>query len=124
MSDHQQQQLLQEEKKGGFITLPFIIANEAFEKVSSYGLLPNMILYLMQDYGMELAKGTHVLFIWSAATNFMPIVGAFIADSYLGRFLSIALGSMKIFFRFSEVHEFQKSNDENGLKLMVLLDFY
>ncbi|KAL9673480.1 hypothetical protein QQ045_029738 [Rhodiola kirilowii] len=26
--------------------------------------------------------------------------------------------------KFSEVHEFQKSNDENGLKLMVLLDFY
>ncbi|CAM8993538.1 unnamed protein product [Rhodiola kirilowii] len=95
MSDHHhQQQLLQEEKKGGFITLPFIIANEAFEKVSSYGLLPNMILYLMLDYGMELAKGTHVLFIWSAATNFMPIVGAFIADSYLGRFLSIGLGSI------------------------------
>lgn len=69
-------------------------ANEAFEKVSSFGLQANMILYLMQDYGMELVKGNHVLYIWSAATNFMPLIGAFIADSYLGRFLCIGLGSI------------------------------
>uniref|UniRef100_A0A7N0VGE0 Uncharacterized protein n=2 Tax=Kalanchoe fedtschenkoi TaxID=63787 RepID=A0A7N0VGE0_KALFE len=95
MSDHEQQlQVRQGRKKGGLITMPFIIANEAFEKVSSYGLLPNMILYLMQEYGMGLAGGTHVLFLWSAATNFMPVVGAFIADSYLGRFLAISLGSI------------------------------
>uniref|UniRef100_A0A7N0RHA6 Uncharacterized protein n=1 Tax=Kalanchoe fedtschenkoi TaxID=63787 RepID=A0A7N0RHA6_KALFE len=81
-------------KKGGLITMPFIIANEAFEEVSSYGLLPNMILYLMQEYGMELVQGTYVVFLWTAATNFTPLVGAFVADSYLGRFLCICLGSI------------------------------
>lgn len=90
----QQQQHLPRKQKGGLITMPFIIANEAFEKVASYGLLPNMILYLMKDYKMGVAKGTNILFFWSAATNFMPIVGAFLADSYLGRFLTIALGSI------------------------------
>jgi solute carrier family 15 (peptide/histidine transporter), member 3/4 len=70
-----------------------ITANEAFEKVASYGLLPNMIFYLMKGYGMSITKGTNLLFLWSAATNFTPTVGAFLADSYLGRFLTIALGS-------------------------------
>ncbi|KAL3528728.1 hypothetical protein ACH5RR_008050 [Cinchona calisaya] len=79
-------------KKGGLITMPFIIANEAFEKVASYGLLPNMIFYLMRGYNISFAKGNNILFLWSAATNFMPIVGAFLADSYLGRFLTICLG--------------------------------
>ncbi|KAL3528727.1 hypothetical protein ACH5RR_008049 [Cinchona calisaya] len=79
-------------KKGGLITMPFIIANEGFEKVASYGLLPNMILYLMNIYHMGLAKGNYILFLWSAATNFTPIVGAFLADSYLGRYLTISLG--------------------------------
>lgn len=83
-----------EPTKGGLITMPFIIANEAFEKVASYGLLPNMILYLMRDYHFGVAKGTNFIFFWSAATNFMPLPGAFIADSYLGRFLTIALGSI------------------------------
>ncbi|GMH03690.1 hypothetical protein Nepgr_005529 [Nepenthes gracilis] len=81
-------------KKGGLMTMPFIIGNESFEKVASYGLLPNMILYLMKDYKMSVAKGTNLLFFWSAATNFTPLVGAFLADSFLGRFLTIALGSL------------------------------
>ncbi|KAG6788962.1 hypothetical protein POTOM_005040 [Populus tomentosa] len=89
--------------KGGLITMPFIIgtfsgesdeANEAFEKVASYGLIPNMILYLMRDYSVGVAKGTNILFFWTAGTNFMPILGALISDSYLGRFLTIGLGSI------------------------------
>lgn len=80
--------------KGGLITMPFIIANEAFEKVASYGLIPNMILYLMRDYSVGVAKGTNILFLWTAGTNFMPILGALISDSYLGRFLTIGLGSI------------------------------
>lgn len=72
-------------------------ANESFEKVASYGLLPNMILYLMKDYNLGFAKGNNVLFFWSAATNFMPLLGAFLADSYLGRFLTIGFGSIASF---------------------------
>lgn len=81
-------------QKGGMRTMPFIIANEAFEKVASYGLLSNMILYLIQDYRMGVTQGQNILFLWSAATNFLPIVGAVVADSYLGRYLTIALGSI------------------------------
>ncbi|KAL1199446.1 Protein NRT1/ PTR FAMILY 1.1 [Cardamine amara subsp. amara] len=82
---------------GGILTMPFIIANEAFEKVASYGLLQNMILYLMSDYRLGLVKGQTVLFMWVAATNFMPLVGAFLSDSYLGRFLTIAIASLSGF---------------------------
>lgn len=81
-------------KKGGLITMPFIIANESFEKVASYGLLPNMILYLMKDYHMTIKKGSNLLYMWSATTNFLPVVGAFLADSFLGRFLTIGFGSI------------------------------
>ncbi|KAI3766609.1 hypothetical protein L2E82_16673 [Cichorium intybus] len=80
-------------KKGGLVTMPFIIANEAFEKVASYGLVPNMIFYLMTDYKIGVAKGTNILFLWTAASNFSPVLGAFLSDSYLGRFLTIGLGS-------------------------------
>ncbi|KAA3489278.1 protein NRT1/PTR FAMILY 1.2-like [Gossypium australe] len=75
--------------KGGLITMPFIIANESFEKVASYGLVPNMILYLIKDYHMGVAKGTNILFFWQAATNFTPILGAFVADSYLGALVDL-----------------------------------
>ncbi|KAL7616400.1 protein NRT1/ PTR FAMILY 1.2-like [Lactuca sativa] len=81
-------------QKGGIITMPFILANESFEKVASFGLLPNMIIYLMSDYHTSAALGTIILLIWSAATNLLPIAGAFLSDSLLGRFLTIFLGSI------------------------------
>ncbi|CAN4115713.1 unnamed protein product [Withania somnifera] len=80
--------------KGGLVTMPFIIANESLEKVASYGLLPNMTFYLMKDYRMGATTAQNLLFYWSSATNFLPIVGAFLADSYLGRFLVIGFGSI------------------------------
>ncbi|KAF8400827.1 hypothetical protein HHK36_014129 [Tetracentron sinense] len=50
--------------------------------------------YLMRGYHMNSVKGISVLFIWSAISNSMAIVGAFLSDSYLGRFRVIALGSL------------------------------
>ncbi|KAL0557754.1 hypothetical protein IC582_006305 [Cucumis melo] len=82
--------------KGGLRTLPFIIANGTFEKVASHGLSPSMILYLTEVYGMKSAHASNVIFLWSAATNFTPIICAFLADSYFGRFSMIAAGSIFI----------------------------
>ncbi|XP_065868202.1 protein NRT1/ PTR FAMILY 1.2 [Euphorbia lathyris] len=81
-------------KRGGLITIPFILGNESFERLSSYGLLPNMIFYLMRDYRVGVTKGASIIFIWNAASNFMPILGAFFSDSFLGRYFTIALGSI------------------------------
>ncbi|KAI3967654.1 hypothetical protein MKX01_039564 [Papaver californicum] len=83
--------------KGGLKTLPFIIVNEAFEKVASYGIQPNLILYLMNEYHYSSATGATILSMWSASSNFLAIFGAFLSDSYLGRFRVIALGSIASF---------------------------
>jgi len=71
-----------------------LAATQAFEKMASFGILPNMILYLTRHYGMEAATATNVILRWSAATNFTPIIGAFLADSYFGRYATIAFGSV------------------------------
>ncbi|XP_057455946.1 protein NRT1/ PTR FAMILY 1.2-like isoform X1 [Lotus japonicus] len=88
---------LVQRSKGGFITMPFIIANESLAKLASVGLIPNMILYLTKDYRVRVVKATQIMYYWLAATNFTPVVGAVIADSYLGRFLAIGLGSILCF---------------------------
>ena len=69
-------------------------ANEGFERAASSGLEPNMILYLMRGYGLEMATGSNIIFFWSAATNFTPILGAFLADAFVGRFRMIGFGSI------------------------------
>ncbi|CAK8570122.1 unnamed protein product [Lathyrus sativus] len=81
-------------RKGGLRTMPFIIVNESFEKVTSYGIMTNMILYFRDDYNMPIPKATTVLYTWSAMSNFLSIFGAFLSDSYLGRFNVIFIGSL------------------------------
>ncbi|KAK9683750.1 hypothetical protein RND81_10G162100 [Saponaria officinalis] len=86
--------LLSSNKKGGLRTLPFIIVNKAFENVASLGLSPNMIVYLMGSYGMKLTTGSNYIYFWNAAMGFSPVVGAFIADSCVGRYYMIGVGSV------------------------------
>ncbi|KAD3068090.1 hypothetical protein E3N88_35970 [Mikania micrantha] len=50
--------LLPPVRRGFLLRLHKGLANEAFEKVESYGLVPNMINYLMKDYKIGVAKGT------------------------------------------------------------------
>lgn len=69
-------------------------ANEVFEKVAGYGLNANMILYLTKEYHFSYADSASALYLWSAFSNFMPILGAFLSDSYLGRFRVIASASL------------------------------
>ncbi|CAK8535810.1 unnamed protein product [Lathyrus sativus] len=76
-----------ERRKGGLITMPFIIANEAFSSMASVGISPNMIVYLMGSHRLHLGNATQILLLSSAANNFTPVIGAFLVDSYLGRFL-------------------------------------
>nr|GMC46714.1 protein NRT1/ PTR FAMILY 1.2-like [Ipomoea batatas] len=68
--------------KGGIKTLPFIIV----------ALAANMIVYLMKAYHMDMASGTNFIYIWSALSNFAPVIGAFMADSFVGRFQMIGIG--------------------------------
>nr|GMC49174.1 protein NRT1/ PTR FAMILY 1.2-like [Ipomoea batatas] len=68
--------------KGGIKTLPLIIV----------ALAANMIVYLMKAYHMDMASGTNFIYIWSALSNFAPVIGAFMADSFVGRFQMIGIG--------------------------------
>ncbi|KAL0302280.1 UNVERIFIED_CONTAM: protein NRT1/ PTR FAMILY 1.2 [Sesamum angustifolium] len=61
--------------------------NDALEKMATFGVMANMILYLVNEYHMEMATASNILFLWTAANNFMPVLGAAIADSYLGSWI-------------------------------------
>jgi solute carrier family 15 (peptide/histidine transporter), member 3/4 len=64
------------------------------EKVANFGLWPNMALYLMSVYHLEMTTASDILFYCSAGSNFIPVIGAIIADSYVGRYNMIGFGSV------------------------------
>ncbi|XP_055810252.1 protein NRT1/ PTR FAMILY 1.2-like [Solanum dulcamara] len=84
----------QNRRKGGLKTIPFIIVNEACEKLASYGLQPNMIIYITTFYHMEAARASILINLWSTLSNGLAILGAFISDSYVGRYKAVAIGTI------------------------------
>lgn len=68
--------------------------NETFERLATFGLLANFMVYLTREYHMDQVSASNVIFIWSGVTNFAPLVGAFISDAYVGRFPTIAFASL------------------------------
>ncbi len=77
--------------------IPYIVANEAAERFSYYGMRAILVVFMTQHLmnsagtldvmNENEAQGYYHLFI--SAVYFMPILGAILADSYLGKYRTI-----------------------------------
>ncbi|KAI4357831.1 hypothetical protein L6164_001754 [Bauhinia variegata] len=81
-------------KKGGLITMPFIFANEITEKLAVVGFTTNMISYLTTQLHMPLTKAANTLTNFSGTSSLTPLLGAFISDSYAGKFWTVTGASI------------------------------
>ncbi|XP_059645768.1 protein NRT1/ PTR FAMILY 3.1-like [Cornus florida] len=83
-----------EKKKGGLITMPFIFANEICEKLAMVGFSTNMISYLTQQLNMPLIKAANTITNFNGTASLTPLLGAFAADAFAGRFWTITVASI------------------------------
>lgn len=81
-------------KKGGLVTMPFIFANEICEKLAVVGFGANMISYLTTQLHMPITKAANTLTNFGGTASLTPLIGAFIADSFIGRFWTITVASI------------------------------
>ncbi|WCJ21782.1 Major facilitator superfamily protein [Euphorbia peplus] len=84
-------------KPGGWRAMPYILGNETFERLASFGLLANFMVYLKKVFHMDQVFAANVINIWSGFANFAPLLGAYISDAYIGRFRTIAFASFASF---------------------------
>lgn len=75
----------------------FIEGNETFEKLASMSLIANLVVYMHTQYNMDTTFSVEVFNIWSGFTNFLPLVAAYVADAYAGKFNMLFLGSIASF---------------------------
>lgn len=68
-------------------------AIEFAERLSYYGLTTSLILYLIKVIHMDLETAAKNVNYWNGVTTFMSLLGAFIADAYLGRYLTVLISS-------------------------------
>jgi len=67
--------------------------NDTIERLATFGMQANFVVYLMKVYNMDQVLSANILNAWLAVSNITPLIGAFIADAYLGKFLTITLAS-------------------------------
>ncbi|KAI3453018.1 hypothetical protein Pfo_009681 [Paulownia fortunei] len=83
-----------EKKQGGIITMPFIFANEICEKLAVVGFGTNMVSYLTSQLHLPLTKAANTLTNFGGTAAMTPLLGAFVADAFAGRFWTITIGSI------------------------------
>lgn len=70
---------------------------EMAERFAFYGLAGNLITYLTNNLGETIATAAKNVNTWVGVSSIFPLLGAFIADSYLGRFNTIVAASVIYF---------------------------
>ncbi|KAK7362163.1 hypothetical protein VNO77_04267 [Canavalia gladiata] len=80
-------------RKPGWKAMPYILGNDTIERLATYGMQANFVVYLMRVYNMDQVYAANILNTWLAISNITPLIGAFFADAYLGKFLTIIIAS-------------------------------
>lgn len=68
--------------------------NECCERLAYYGMSTNLVLYFKKRLHQHSAIASKNVSNWSGTCYITPLVGAFLADSYLGRYWTIAVFSI------------------------------
>jgi peptide/histidine transporter 3/4 len=69
-------------------------ANEVCDRFATAGFNANMITYLTQQLHLPLVEASNLLTNFMGTAAFTPVFGAIIADSYAGRYWTIACGGV------------------------------
>ncbi|CAO2820192.1 unnamed protein product [Amaranthus hypochondriacus] len=81
-------------KTGNWKACFFILGNECCERLAYYGMSTNLVNYFIQRLHQGNATAAKNVSNWSGTCYVLPLLGAFIADSYWGRYWVIAIFSM------------------------------
>ncbi|XP_004511030.1 protein NRT1/ PTR FAMILY 5.4 [Cicer arietinum] len=80
--------------KGGWHAAIFIIFVEVAERFAYQGLASNLVNYLTKFLNEPTTTAVKNVNTWVGVSSLFPLLGGFIADSYLGRFNTILLSSL------------------------------
>ncbi|KAF8390284.1 hypothetical protein HHK36_024809 [Tetracentron sinense] len=81
----------------GVKAMPFIIGNETFEKLGTIGTSSNLMVYLTTVFNMKSVTAATLINVFNGTTNLAPLLGAFLSDTYFGRYKTLGFASISSF---------------------------
>ncbi|VAH56450.1 unnamed protein product [Triticum turgidum subsp. durum] len=75
---------------GNWRACPYILANECCERLAYYGMSANLSNFMLDNMGMNNSAAANSVTNWGGTCYATTLIGAFLADAYLGRFCTIA----------------------------------
>ncbi|PPR95187.1 hypothetical protein GOBAR_AA25483 [Gossypium barbadense] len=97
------------------------IRNECCERLAYYGINTNLVNYLKFQLNQRNVMAVSNVTNWSGKCYVMPLIGAFFADAYLGRYWTIASFSIIYVFGMiiltisASIHGLKPKCDENNI---------
>lgn len=74
-----------------------IAGNETFEKLGTIGTSSNLLVYLTTVFNMQSISAANLVNLFNGTANFATIIGAFLCDTYFGRYKTLAFASISSF---------------------------
>ncbi|KAL6974924.1 hypothetical protein U1Q18_043849 [Sarracenia purpurea var. burkii] len=81
----------------GYRAMPFVLGNETFEKLGTLGTSSNLLVYLTTVFNMNSITATNLVNIFNGTCNFGSLLGAFLCDTYFGRYKTLGLACISSF---------------------------
>ncbi|CAN1215975.1 Protein NRT1/ PTR FAMILY 6.2 [Linum perenne] len=81
-------------KTGGWVPAALILGIEICERLSTMGIAVNLVTYLIGTMHMPSAASANVVTDFMGTSFLLCLLGGFLADSFLGRFKTIAIFSV------------------------------
>ncbi|XP_040989222.1 protein NRT1/ PTR FAMILY 6.3-like isoform X1 [Juglans microcarpa x Juglans regia] len=78
-------------KTGGWIAAAMILGGEAMERLTTLGIAVNLVTYLTGTMHLGNATSANIVTNFMGTSFILCLLGGFIADTFLGRYLTIAI---------------------------------
>ncbi|KAJ4878127.1 Protein NRT1/ PTR FAMILY 5.2 [Raphanus sativus] len=79
--------------RGRWKACSFLVVYEAFERMAFYGISSNLVIYMTTKLHQGTVKSANNVTNWVGTVFLTPVLGAYVADAHLGRYLTFVISS-------------------------------
>uniref|UniRef100_A0A1J3DMA1 Protein NRT1/ PTR FAMILY 5.2 n=1 Tax=Noccaea caerulescens TaxID=107243 RepID=A0A1J3DMA1_NOCCA len=83
--------------RGRWKACSFVVLYEVFERMAYYGISSNLVIYMTTKLHQGTVKSSNSVTNWVGTIWLTPILGAYVADAHLGRYITFVI-SCAIYF--------------------------